>query len=87
MQFVVERYWPDASEADARSAMQQLRACCEHMAASGVDVRFLGGTFVPGDELLSCRFEGSEQVVRQAYARAELSFDRVLSTMEVPSND
>jgi hypothetical protein len=87
MQFVVERYWPDASEDDARRAMQQLRACCEQLAAAGADVRFLGGTFVPGDELLSCRIQGSEQVVRQAYERAGLTFDRVLSTMEVPSND
>jgi hypothetical protein len=87
MQFVVERYWPGASENDARVAMQTLRASCERLAATGVLVRYVGGTFVPGDELLSVRIEGTEAAVREAHRLAELTFDRVLTTMEVPSND
>jgi hypothetical protein len=87
MQYVVERYWPGASEDDARGAMQKLRASCEGLATAGLLVRYLSGTFLPGDELLSCRIEGTEEHVREAHARAGLTFDRVLITVEVPSNE
>jgi hypothetical protein len=87
VRFVVERYWPGASESDARAAMELLRATCESEAANGVAVRYLGGTFIPGDELLSCRFEGTADGVRAAHQSAGLTVDRLLTTVEVPPND
>jgi hypothetical protein len=84
--FVVERYWPGASEAAARSAMERLRSSCERLAATGVPVRYLGGTFVPEDEALSFRFEGTSQAIRAVHELAGLGFDRLLPIMEHESD-
>lgn len=82
--FVAERFWPGATETVAREFMEVLRATCERLAATGVPVRYLGGTFVLEDEALSCRFDGTEQAVRAVHELAGLSFDRLLPSVDVP---
>jgi hypothetical protein len=82
--FVVERFWPGATEPAARDAMELLRATCERLAASGVPVRYLGGTFVIEDEVLSTRFDGTAQAVRTVHELAGLAFDRLLPSVDVP---
>lgn len=82
--FVAERFWPGADETRAREAIERLRATCERLAAGGVPVRFLGGTFVLEDEALSCRFDGTAQAVRTVHELAGLSFDRLLPSIDVP---
>jgi hypothetical protein len=82
--FVAERFWPGATETAAREAMVLLRSTCERLAATGIPVRYLGGTFVPEDEALSCRFDGTAQAVRTVHELAGLSFDRLLPSIDVP---
>lgn len=82
--FVAERFWPGADETAARAAMELLRSACERLAATGVPVRYLGGTFVLEDEALSCRFDGTAQAVRTIHELAGLTFDRLLPSVEVP---
>jgi len=81
--FVVERFIPDTTEASARTAMRELRSASERLAATGVRVRYLGGTFVLGDEAMSCRFEGTAQAVRAVHDLAGLTLDRLLPATEV----
>lgn len=83
MQFVAERFWPGATEDSARASMAKVRQSCELLAASGIPVRWLGGTFLAGDEALSLRFEGTEQAVRAAHDLAGVPFDRLLPSIEV----
>ena len=83
MQFVAERFWPGATEENARASMARIRESCERLAASGIPVRWLGGTFLAGDEALSLRFEGTEQAVRAAHDLAGVPFDRLLPSVEV----
>lgn len=85
--FVAECFWPGATEDSARAAMAKVRASCEQLAASGVPVRWLGGTFLVGDEALSLRFEGTAQAVRAAHELAGVPFDRLLPSIEVESDD
>lgn len=87
MQYVAERFWPGATEDTARASMAKVRASCEQLAASGVPVRWLGGTFLAGDEALSLRFEGTAQAVRAAHELAGVPFDRLLPSVEVESDD
>lgn len=63
--------------------MARIRASCEQLAASGVPVRWLGGTFLADDEVLSLRFEGTAQAVRAAHDLADLPFDRLLPSVDV----
>jgi hypothetical protein len=87
VQYVAERFWPGATEDTARASMAKVRASCEQLAASGVPVRWLGGTFLAGDEALSLRFEGTAQAVRAAHELAGVPFDRLLPSVEVESDD
>jgi hypothetical protein len=81
--FVAERYWPGATDELARVAMERLRASCSVLAATGVPLAFLGGTFVATDEALSCRFEGTAQAVRAAHELAGVPLDRLLPATEI----
>lgn len=80
--FVAERFWPGATEASALAAMERLRSSCEQLAASGVPLRWLGGTFLPDDESLTLRFEGTAQAVRSAHELAGVPFDRLLPSID-----
>lgn len=83
MHLVAERFWPGADEISARASMVKIRASCEQLAASGVPVRWLGGTYLAGDEALSLRFEGTEQAVRAAHELAGEPFDRLLPGVDL----
>ena len=50
---------------------------------SMVPVRFLGGTFVPSVEAVSCRFEGTAQAIQAVHEIAGESFDRILPIIEL----
>jgi len=80
---MVERFWPGATPEAVRGAVEQLQASCQRLASDGVPVRCLGATFVPADESLSCRFDGTAQAVRAAHELARTPFDRLLPIYEV----
>ena len=63
--------------------MQRLRLSCAQLVADGIDVKWLGGTFVPSDESLSCRFEGTAQAIRALHEIAGEPFDRIVAAVEV----
>ena len=81
---IAERFWPGADESQARAAMELIRAACERLAATGVPIRYLGGSFVPADEALSCRFDGTVQAVRTVHELAGLTYDRLMPSIDVP---
>jgi hypothetical protein len=81
--FVAERFWPGATEDKALASMARVRDSCEQLAATGVPVRWLGGTYVAGDECVSLRFEGTAQAVRAAHELAGVPFDRLVPSVDV----
>jgi hypothetical protein len=83
VQLMVERLWPGATSESVRDAVDQLQARCLQLAADGIPVRYLGATFIPADESLSCRFEGTAQAVRAAHQLAGVPFDRLLVIQEI----
>lgn len=83
--FVSERFWPGATEDKALASMTRVRDSCHQLAATGVPVRWLGGTYVAGDECVSLRFEGTAQAVRAAHELAGVPFDRLVSSVDVES--
>lgn len=81
--FLVERFWPGSTETTAIAAMERLRHGCDRLSAAGVAVQWLGGTYVPADETISCRFEGTAQAIRAVHEYAGESFDRILEMVEL----
>ena len=83
MELMVERLWPGATHAAVRVATDQLQSSCRQLAADGIPVRYLGATYVPDDESLSCRFAGTAQAVRAVHQLAGVPFDRLLVIHEL----
>jgi hypothetical protein len=74
-EYLAECLWPGVTEADVRAL--DSRAC----ATVGGDVRYLGSTLVPEDEVVFCFFAGpSADAVRVAAEAAGIPFERVLET-------
>ncbi len=86
MELMVERLWPGATPEAVRDATDQLQASCRQLAANGIPVRYLGATYIPADESLSCRFDGTEQAVRAAHQLAGVPFDRLLVIHEMSAS-
>lgn len=82
--YLVERYLPGATHADAASAAERVAVATEQMAAEGFSVRYLGGTFIPADEACFCEFEApSPEVVERANERAGVPFARILPAVRL----
>jgi hypothetical protein len=78
MVFVVERYLPGLPSRDLLRGLSRL----EREEASAV--RYLGSTVVLEDEACFCEFEGpTEAAVAEANRRAGLTFDRIVSAVNV----
>ena len=59
-----------------------MRDTTGEMEREGKPVRYLRSTVVPTDESLLCTFEAaSEQLVREAYARAGIPFERITAVI------
>jgi hypothetical protein len=80
---MAERLWPGATPAAVHTAVEHLRIGCDQLASDGIAIRWLGATFVPDDESLSCRFDGTPQAVRAVHELAGQSFDRLVVIVEV----
>jgi Nickel responsive protein SCO4226-like len=82
--YLVERYLPGATNDDAVSAAERVEAVTVQMAAEGISVRYLGGTFIPADETCFCEFEApTREAVEWANERANVPFARILPAVRL----
>ena len=81
--YLVERYLPGATDGQLEEAGKRLAAAAEHLAAAGIEVRYVGSSFVPEEESCFCRFEGaSADAVRRACEQAGISFARIVEARD-----
>ena len=80
--YLVEHYRPGLTADDLGAWAAKVRDTAREMEREGKTVRYLCATIVPADESLLCIFEAtSEQLVRDAYARAEIPFERITAVI------
>jgi hypothetical protein len=80
--FMIERYLPGMGCAALRDAVGRAAAEAVAMTEEGTPVRYLGSTFVPGEEACFCRFEACDaDAVRQANERAGLPYWRIVNAV------
>jgi hypothetical protein len=80
--FLVEHYRPGLTPDELRALAVQIRDTTDRMEREGKTVRYIRATIVPTDESLLCLLEAaSEDLVREAYARAELPFERITAVI------
>jgi Protein of unknown function (DUF4242) len=82
--YVAECFWPGVRESDLHAldvrALAQAAACSR----AGEDVRYLGSILLRDDEVVLCRFQGSEAAVRRAAVTAGIPFERILASAQSP---
>jgi hypothetical protein len=79
--YLVEHYRPGLTVDAFRQWAVQLRETAVAMDREGKAVRYVRSAIVPADESLLCVLEAAtEELVREMYARAGISFER-LSTV------
>jgi hypothetical protein len=80
--FLVENYSPGTSPASLEAAGRRVCAEVEALARAGRRMRMLRTAVVPRDETLLCLIDAaSEELVREAFCRAGVSFDRISSAL------
>jgi len=80
--FLVEHYRPGLTADELGAWAARVRDTAGEMEREGKSVRYLRATIVPTDESLLCVFEAaSEQLVRDAYARAGIPFERITAVI------
>jgi len=85
--FLVEHYRPGLTADELRTWAARMRDQAVEMEREGRAVRFVRATIVPGDESLLCFFEASsEQLVRDAYMRAGIPFERIMAVIPDPAS-
>jgi Nickel responsive protein SCO4226-like len=76
--YLVEHYSPGLTVDGLSSWAARVRDMALAIGSEGRAVRYLRSTIVPADEALLCVFEaGSEELVREVYARAGVPFERL----------
>jgi len=86
MDFVVERYVPGLSEPELRAALAGLEAAAARLRREGVDIHYLGSTFLPSDEACFSNFEASSaEAVARANDWTGLPTARVHEAIQLPA--
>ena len=76
--FLVEHYRPGVATDELTRWASRVRDAVAALEREGKAVRFLRSAVVPRDESLLCVLEAaSEELVREAYARAGIPFERI----------
>lgn len=83
-QYVAECFWPGVRQADLSALDERATASAEEVTLQGERVRYLGSLLMPQDEVVLCRFEGTEPSVRLVAERAAIPFERILEVAGSP---
>lgn len=83
-EFLAECFWPGVEEADLAALDERAAAAVAELAAAGEVVSYLGALLVREDEVVICRFEGSEAAVRRAANVAAVPFARIVEGTRSP---
>lgn len=80
--YLVEHYGPGLSACALKQAAARVRYAVRELEREGEPVRFWHSTIVASDESFLCVVEAqSEELVRAAYARARVPFERISAAL------
>jgi Protein of unknown function (DUF4242) len=85
--FLVEHYRPGLTVDGLRRWAARVRETAGEMEREGKPIRYIRSAIVPSDEALLCMLEAaSEGLVREAYARAGIPFERLSAVIAEPAD-
>jgi Protein of unknown function (DUF4242) len=81
--YLVEHYRPGLQLEELDHAVVRVRDAVSDLEREGKRVRFRRSTIVPADESFLCVIEAaSEELVREAYARGGIPFERISNAID-----
>jgi hypothetical protein len=83
-EYVVECFWPGVDDAAVRALDARAASAAEESTRHGEPVRYLGSLLMRADEVVLCRFEGTEPAVRRVAETADVPFERILEGARSP---
>lgn len=83
-EYVAECFWPGVRDRDLGVLDEHVVLATSQLSAAGEDVRYLGSLLMREDEVVLCRFAGSQTAVRRAAERAAIPFERILEADHSP---
>jgi hypothetical protein len=84
--FLIEHYRPGVRVAENRRSVARVREAIRAMDREGQPIQYRSSTIVPNDEYYLSTIEASsESLVRDAYARAGVPFERISVAISVGS--
>lgn len=83
--YLVEHYRPGLSATELEQAARRVHEVIGELERNGVPVRFRHATIVVADESFLCVVEAaSEELVQTAYARANVTYERISAAVTEP---
>jgi hypothetical protein len=83
-EYLAECFWPGVDQTDLIALDERANASADQMTADGEVVRYIGSLLMRQDEVVLCRFEGSELAVRRVAELAAIPFERILEAGHSP---
>jgi hypothetical protein len=83
-EYIAECFWPGVQEADLVALDDRVARSAAELAHDADMVRYLGSLLLREDEVVLCRFEGSEPAVRRIAEGAGIPFERILEAGHSP---
>jgi len=80
--YVAECFWVGVTDQDLTTLDERVQSCIERLSRAGEAVRYLGSILIRVDEVVLCRFDGSEASVRRAAECARIPFARIVAVSE-----
>jgi hypothetical protein len=86
--YLIECYLPRSRRGELPGTTARVRRATEAVAAEGAEIRYVGSTFLPGDELCLHLLEAeSAEHVGRVGGRARIAVERVVEAVPVESQD
>lgn len=83
-EYLAECFWPGVKDSDLAALDQRAQAAASESTRHGRSVRYLGSLLMRQDEVVMCRFAGSEPAVRRVAEQAAIPFERILAAEHSP---
>jgi Protein of unknown function (DUF4242) len=82
---MVEQYLPGITARECDEASARLAAAADELSTQGMDLRYVGSTFVPEEDSCFSRFEASSRALVQSVCeRAQLPVARIHAVRSLP---
>jgi hypothetical protein len=86
--YLVEHYRPGAGAEELAHAAAAIHGAAAALELEGKPLRFVSSTIVPSDQSFLCLLDaGSEGLIHDTYARAEIAYDRISTAIATWRDD